>query len=470
MPQAITACASGEGPVEPARGEMPTTTVAYRTTIGLIWILALWHSWECRGLFVDGSAFLVQIARRQWFFDFYDPRLFAMVLGQAPIITALFLGVTDLHLLAQFLSLGLFALPTAFYHVALTRVRHDALLLAAVMAAIGIVFMTTSFFIVGEYNTAFAIAITVTVRLMTAERLTTLDGAFVFASGVLAVRTYEVMLYFGPLLALMILWSLYRAPQRPWLATTLHLAGAVLFLCGMIVAANSLIYPFSQEHLSKTARTVLDAWQNVQFDLTLLAAMVIVVWAIVRPADLATRRPYLVAGFFLVLLVLSPLLSFADTLVRPHAKSQYVARSIAGLVIATIVVLIWIYKSPLGARVATFRQLQQPAAARRLVTFGCLIIVAVLPSDAFLTLEWRSYLQTVRAIVRHQQGVIAFEGTPLARPPLEMLVESWILPSQSLALRSRRGDGIIAPPRSFDAWQPFPPAEPYPLGPYVWHD
>ena len=37
---------------------MPTTTVAYRTTVCLIWGLALWHSWECRGLFVDGSAFL----------------------------------------------------------------------------------------------------------------------------------------------------------------------------------------------------------------------------------------------------------------------------------------------------------------------------------------------------------------------------------------------------------------------------
>ena len=37
-----------------------------------------------------GSAFLVQIARREWFFDFYDPRLYAMVVGQAPIMTAIF--------------------------------------------------------------------------------------------------------------------------------------------------------------------------------------------------------------------------------------------------------------------------------------------------------------------------------------------------------------------------------------------
>jgi hypothetical protein len=37
-------------------------------------------------------------------------------------------------------------------------------------------------------------------------------------------------------------------------------------------------------------------------------------------------------------------------------------------------------------------------------------------------------------------------------------------------LRGKPGDGIIAPPRNFNNWQPFPPAEPYPLGNYMWRD
>ena len=191
---------------------MPTTTVAYRTTVCLIWGLALWHSWESRGLFVDGSAFLVQIARREWFFDFYAPRLYAMVVGQAPIMTAVFLGVTDLHLLARLLSLGLFALPTALYHLALVRVKDDAVLLAGVIAAVAVVFMTTSFFIVGEYNTAYAIAILVAVRLATAARLTVVDGLVLAVIGGLAIRTYEAMLYLGPLLSVMVLWRVWRVP------------------------------------------------------------------------------------------------------------------------------------------------------------------------------------------------------------------------------------------------------------------
>ena len=55
---------------------------AYRVTVALIWALALWHSWTSRGLFVDGANFLVHIVRQEAFFDFYMPRVYAMVLGQ----------------------------------------------------------------------------------------------------------------------------------------------------------------------------------------------------------------------------------------------------------------------------------------------------------------------------------------------------------------------------------------------------
>ena len=449
---------------------MPTTTVAYRTTICLIWGLALWHSWESRGLFVDGSAFLVQIARREWFFDFYAPRLYAMVVGQVPMMTALFLGVTDLHLLARLLSLGLFALPTALYHLALVRAKDDAVLLAAVIAAIAVVFMTTSFFIVGEYNTAYAIAVLVAVRLVTARRLTLVDGVFLAVIGLLAVRTYEAMLYLGPVLAAMILWALWRAPSRPWLSTTLHLLSATGFLAGMVVAIGSLTRPYSVEHLDETIQTASNFWQNLQFDLALAAALVIVVWALVRPRDLALDRPYRWAGICLVILALSPLLALSDTLVRPLAKSQYVARTAAGLVIATIVVFIWFYGSGLRSKLPALVALGRPEAARRFVAFAVVIALAILPSDIYLTTTWMSYLDTMRMTVRAHDGVIAFEDSPLAKHPYDLLVEAWILPSQSLALRAKRGDGIIAPPKDFNAWQPFPPEEPYPLGRYVWRD
>src|SRR5690242_17192647 len=209
---------------------MNSRTTAYRATVAIIWALALWHSWTSRGLFVDGANFLVHIVRQEAFFDFYLPRVFAMILGQIPVMTAVTLGVTDLHLLARLLSLGLFGLPTLFYTLALHRAKDDPVLLAVVIAAISIVFMTTSFFIVDEYNSLYAVVILIGVRLATADRLTLWDSIALLLLATMALRIYETMIYLGPLLSGVVLWKVWRAPARPWLPTMLHLVVAVFMI------------------------------------------------------------------------------------------------------------------------------------------------------------------------------------------------------------------------------------------------
>ncbi len=421
-------------------------------------------------MFVDGSAFLVEIVRREWFFRFYPPRIYAMVAGQVPVMTAVMLGVTDLHWLARLLSLGLFGLPTVFYHLALHRAKGDAILLATVIAAIASIFMTTGFFIVGEYNTAFAIVLLVAVRLVTAKRLTFADGLVLAAVAAFATRTYEVMLYLGPLLAAMILWALRRAPARPVVTTLLHLLAAAFFLKAMVVAVNSLLYPHSAEHLEETWQTSLNFWQNMQFDLAFGAALVVVVWALVKPAGLLEAKPYRWAGICLVLLALSPLLALGDTMVRPLAKSQYIARTASGLIIAAMVAFIWARETDLGAKFKTFVVLRTPEAARRFLAFACLMLLAVLPSDVFLTGTWISYLDAMRTAVRSHSGVIAVEETPLSRRPHSLLGENWPTSSLSIVLRSNFKNGVVAPPRDFTEWVPFHPLEPPDMGRFFWRD
>ena len=449
---------------------MISSASVYRATICLIWALALWHSWASRGLFVDGSAFLVQIVRREWFFDFYDPRLFAMIVAQIPVMTAVILGVTDFHLLAQLLSLGLFGLPTGLYHLALHRAKGDPVLLATVIAAIAVVFMTTSFFIVGEYNSAYAIAILTAVRLATARRLTLGDGIVLALVSALAIRTYEAMIYLGPLLTAMILWKLRRTEPRPVVPMMLYLLSAAFFLRGMTVAIHSVVYPYSQEHLDETWQAALNFWQNFQFDLMFVATLIVVVWAMVRPIDLLRSRPYRWAVGFLVVLALSPLLAFGDNLVRPLAKSQYVARSMGGLVIAAMVIFIWAYGAPVHQKLKALVLLHTADAGRRFLGFACLMLLAVVPSDILLTTGWISYLDAVRTTVMRQGGIIAFEDTPLSYRPHILFVENWVLSSQSLALRSKQSDGIIVPPRGFNSWVPFPPLEPPNMGRFVWKE
>ena len=165
-------------------------------------------------------------------------------------------------------------------------------------------------------------------------------------------------------------------------------------------------------------------------------------------------------GVCLVILALSPLLMLGDIVVRPLAKSQYVARTAAGLIIASIVVFIWAYASNVRGKLPAFVVLGTAEAGRRFLLFSLLILLAVLPSDIFLTQSWVSYLDTMRKTVRNHDGVIAFEDSPLSSYPYNLLVEDWILPSQSLALRAKRGDGIVAPPKQFQCLAAVPAAGP----------
>jgi hypothetical protein len=449
---------------------MISRTTAYRTTVAIIWALALWHSWTSRGLFVDGANFLLHIARQETFFDFYLPRLFAMIVGQIPVMTAVTMGVTDLHLLARLLSLGLFSLPTIFYTLALHRAKDDAVLLAIVIAAIAIVFMTTSFFIVGEYNTLYPVTILIAVRLATADRLTWPDAIVLVLLSIFAIRIYETMLYLGPLLACAMLWKVWRAQARPVGPALLHLASAVFMIFGMMVAVNSVVHPHQAEHLAETWVMAIDFWQNIQFDLVLLAALVVVAWTLAKPEALQGRLPYLCGGVFLALLALSPLLALTDGLVRPLAKSQYIPRTVSGLIIGAMILLILTWRSRLAERLRTIVALRVPAASSRFLGFALLMLVAGLPADLLLTRDWAHYLDAMHASVQMRAGIIPVEETPIGRRPDSLMVENWVLTTQSMLVRSKPDDGVLAPPRDYTEWVPFPPEELPNLGRFYWHD
>ncbi|MGZ3342288.1 MAG: hypothetical protein ACXU9B_21030, partial [Reyranella sp.] len=181
---------------------------AYRTVVVLIWGLAVYATVTSRGLFWDGSSFLVNILDNRRFHDFYGARAHVDWVTQAPVLLLSELGVRDTRLLSMAYSAALFGLPTALYHLALARVRHDAVLLGIVIAAVAVVYLPTSFFIIGEYNATFAAVTAAMVVAMTSRESRLGDAALLCVLGVFCVRSYEAMIYFGPLLAAAIVWSL----------------------------------------------------------------------------------------------------------------------------------------------------------------------------------------------------------------------------------------------------------------------
>lgn len=496
---------------------MPITTLVRRATICILWLLALWNSWECRGLFSDGAWELVEIVHKGGFFNFDNKaREYAIGTTQIPLVIGLKLGVTDLHWLSRLLSVGAFALPTILYQVALMRTKDDAVLLAAVVAAITVVFLPGSFFIIGEYNTAYALAVAAAAWVTTSERPRLVDGIALVVLAVLALRTYEVFSYLGPLLAVMIVGAIprdlpkphwlagdspigrlmlmglpitvaglaftgifpapifatallvtagllaWRHPQwRPSLAGALYLLAAAVFLAGAVVAIDSSTRVYGT---TVVQQTLLAFWPNAQFVLPLVATLIIVTWSLARPEALRGNRLYLWAGLPLALLALSPLLALSDS-IRPPGTHAYAVRTICGFVIAAIVAFIWAHKTGPGAMLAVFGILKKPEAANRLLKFSFVLLLAALPAQTVYTTTWISFLDTVRTTVRTHQGMIAAEDAPTAisRYYWEGGDMSFIS-DLSLVLRSRPGDGVITSPEA------PAPKSPQRLGEYFWRD
>ncbi len=94
----------------------------------------------------------------------------------------------------------------------------------------------------------------------------------------------------------------------------------------------------------------------------------------------------------------------------------------------------------------------------------------VLPSDIFLSLTWVDFIEATRADVVGRSGIIPFEDSKLSRYPEILLVENWVLSTQSLAVRANDHSGIIVPPKGFDEWVPFLLQEPPNLGRFYWRD
>ena len=502
-----------------------TSTLVGRTAIAAIWSLVAWNSWECIELYA-GAAFLGDSVQNAGFYRFYPARDYAMIVTQVPLVLGLRLGVDDLRWLARLQTFGTFLLPAALYILALVRTKGDAVLQATVIVTVALVFMTTWYFTIGEYNTAYAIVVAAAAVVLTADRPRLADGILLVILAVLALRTYEVFLYLGPLLAGVIfwavrqppspattttapplarhalllgamtavaaglaflgaatapvcvgasavaatLWAAWRPADRPAIANLLYLTGAALFLAGSAVAAESIVNFVVPVRLHDTAHGVLRFGRNIQFVVALGAVLVVTVWALIKPQALEGSRPYRWAGLWLVVLALLPLLGLVFPAVRPRIGEDYFTRTICGLVIAAIVAFMWIAKSGHRSRPAALQVLEAPGAARRVLLFAVALLLAALPSEIYVTARWTTYLEAMRTAAQADRRVMAFDDTPLARFPNFILGDDLTyLADQLFLLRSKPDSRVIVVRHRKDvATIRLPRPRPYNLGGRVW--
>lgn len=429
---------------------------AYRSVVVLLWALAINATIACRGLFWDGSPFMANILDLGQVHDFYTARAHVDWVTQLPLLLLSELGVRDTRLLAMVYSATLFGLPTALYHLALARVRHDAVLLGIVIAVVATIYLPTCFFIIGEYNTAYAAAVVAMAVTLTPGPRRLGDAVLLCLLGLLCVRSYETMVYLGPLLAAAIVWSLRREDDR--FKNGLMLVAVVAFLAAAFVGLSAIVDYWNHPHFQKVRAMSFDFWQNQQFVIPVIGLAISAAVALLRPAWLRGSGPALVIGLAATALALSPWyrLVHEDSILYPPA--HYLARQAAGVVLAVLLVCMWLHVAWQRRPPEVFTVLRLPAVSRRLVLAMTALLLAAAVPDVVLTSLWSDYLGRMRTLVDTREGAIRARDLPLLEWPDKLFAQDWSLPAISALVSRTPGRAYVLADKDYLSNPPFDPA------------
>jgi hypothetical protein len=431
-------------------------TAAYRVVVLLVWGLAAYATVTCRGLFWDGSSFLVNILDHGRFHDFYVARAHVDWVTQVPVLLLSELGVRDTRLLAMAYSAALFGLPTALYHLALARVRHDAVLLAIVIAAVVVVYLPTSFFIIGEYNATFAAVTAGMAVTLTARENRLGDAALLCVLGVFCVRSYEAMVYLGPLLAAAIVWS--RRNDTDGATRVLAGIAALAFGAGAVVAAATIADYWTHPHFIKVRSMSFDFWQNLQFAIPLAGLALSTLVGLARPAWLQGRGPLVVMAIAATALSSTPWWRLLHEHSILYPPAHYLARQAAGLLLVSLLACMWLHVAWQRKPPLVLATLRLPAVSQRLVAAMTVLVIAAAIPDVALTGLWSDYLGRLRNEVDSRQGIIRASALPLLDWPDKLFAQDWSLPAMSAIVSRTPGRAFVRVDNDFLSNPPFDPA------------
>jgi hypothetical protein len=444
-----------------------TVTRAYVAAAALLWLLALYNCLAYRGIFWDGASFLVAMIDAGGFHDGHTARAHVLRATQWPVVVALRLGVTDTAMLSLAYSAGLFALPTALYHLALYRVRATPVLLAGVLAIVATIYLPTSFFIVGEYNATYAAATAAVAIVATSDPLEATDGWLLVLLATLCLRSYEAMVYFGPALALMVAWPAMTKLVSPW-ARLLALTAAGLFLGAAVVSLVAALHFWETDYALRVRAAAFDFWQNLQFVIGLATLCLFGIVALLRPAALRGPWPWTIALVGSAAYAASPWLRHVNELTLLYPPAQYVSRTAAGAFLLLMLTAMWLFVTWRRHRPSLFVVLGETAVGRRLVVVSFVLMLTSMVPDIVLTRLWSDYLRDFRGLIVGKTGAVSARNAGLYEWPGKLFGQGWSYSTLSLLLRAAPADAIVAPAPEFGEPSFYEPACGPILPRYTW--
>ncbi|MBU6441505.1 MAG: hypothetical protein KGS28_14875 [Betaproteobacteria bacterium] len=349
---------------------------------------------SARGLFADGAYFFYRMMQKRGFFDFDEPRLFAQLITQTPVVLAMRAGVRNLDVLARLQSLGLIGIPLAFWFSALLVSSKDGLFWHFCLA-FAVSYLSSGFFSIGEYNTAYAIS-AFAFSILLRKDLGTLSTVSLIAASIVLTRAYESMLFLGPVLFAA---SIYRArfdSGVPAISRAGLIIAALTFALASGIAGRSILFPRDPANLANAE------------DLKLILEQKFFVWLAIATS---------LSGFLLFCRLprVSPALAFLgaalSTLFVFHLSwenspsDNYNLRVISGLLLCAIMALTCVTRLRGDGRQSSSNYFG--AVAVFCVTFA-LCVPMVRESLGFA--RWARNVQSITERIRHNRPI---DGTSI---------------------------------------------------------
>ena len=393
-----------------------------------------------RCLYADGSFYLVQVLAAQNFADIAGCRGFSHYLIEFPVVVALALGVNSIPCLTFLFGIGCFcAWPVAMSLCYRLAPRHFWLVMLAGAAG----YLNAAFMSVGEHIVAHAFFWPALFAILFVRPLTPFAAVTLLFSSVILMRSYESMLFLGPVLIALLVWRLVADKERPWQQAVLG-TSVVFLILAVYIAWIAVKYPNQAQYYGFKQgffHQLLDPVWTVKMSLFWAAVML---GAMYPPVAAIFRRPagMIVCAMIVLIWGLYPILEPQ----RLYPREQYNCRFLDLLVPLAL--------TPVAA-ILSFRPQWLAAKVPDLVRLSAVMLVAQSLWQLSATYQWEQHLSQWRNMLAAETGPIyLWEDRGFNAPDF-----SWANPCQSLIIGPRHVQAMIVPDH-FEPWEPFDPLAP----------
>ena len=213
--------------------------------LAIIVLIAMAGVYAARGMYSDGSFWLVEMLPLGGFSIFDPHRAYVQALVQAPVAFAVWLGVLDLNTLIRVHSFGFVGVPVIFWLGALIlhlRTR----LFWFFLIAFTVSYLRSNFFAAGEFSVAYSLTAFCSAVLLK-EKVCLFTALLMVFSAIALTHSYEATLFLGIFLVAISVVRLIKVPDDQLSVRILIWASIAIFLWSVYVGARSTFFQRSYD-------------------------------------------------------------------------------------------------------------------------------------------------------------------------------------------------------------------------------